>query len=243
MEIEFLKCRKEAKKVTIKDYTKDCVNFFKNRYSKETGQSYYPDMIVLHNTGGELLSSAHWWFLNPSSQTSAHYLVDFDGEVRQYVDLRDGSFCNGTSTSPTSNAYHKNSTSQKVQSRAFNANLYTVSIEFVGNVNTELTKEQLQAAVELIRHIQAEVMEIYGKEINLDREHIIGHYEVVPATRGYCGKKIQFDEILKKLNYKEPVSDPVPPAQETKPEENPKTSDLVKLLKPLKKNKRQLLIK
>lgn len=221
--------------MTIKDYTKDCVNFFKERYSRETGQYYSPDMIVLHNTGGERLSSAHWWFLNPSSQTSAHYLVGLDGEVRQYVDLRNGAFCNGTSTNPTSNAYHKKSTSLNVQSRAFNANLYTVSIEFVGNVNTKLTEAQLQTAVELIRHIHAEVKRIWGREIKLDRTHIIGHYEVVPETRGYCGKKIQFNEIIEMLKKKDeplivPIPEPVPQPEkvqpeEFKPEENPKTTD------------------
>lgn len=227
----------------IKDYTRECVNFFPNRKSKKTGRYFYPDIIVLHNTGGERFSSAHWWFLNPSSQTSAHYLVDLDGEVSQYVDLRHGSFCNGTSADETANHYYGRATSNLVKNRAENANLYTVSIEFVGKVNTKLTKEQLQTAVELIRHIQDQVKGFYGKEIKLDREHIIGHYEVVPATRGYCGRKIQFDEIIEKLNYKAPVPDPVPPAREEKPEENPKTSDFVKPLKPLKKNKKRLLIK
>ena len=214
----------------IKDYTKECVNFFPNRYSKSTGNRYYPDMIVLHNTGGTNISSAHWWFLDKASQTSAHFLVGLDGEVRQYVDLRNGAFCNGTSTNEESNAFYKKSTSINVKSRDFNANLYTVSIEFVGNVNTELTEAQLQTAVELIRHIQTEVKDIYGKEIKLDRKHIIGHYEVAPETRGYCGKKIQFEKIIERLNEKRehltvPIPEPAIPSEEVQPEKNPKTTD------------------
>lgn len=191
------------KKVTIKDYTDRCVNFFSNRKDTSTGKRYYPDMISLHNTGGMNISSAHWWFLDSSSYTSAHFLVGLDGEIRQYVNISDGSYCNGTTRDSSKKHYYGNATNNIVKSRSINANLYTVSIEFVGNVGDPLTEKQFESAVELIEHIKAEIKRIYGKEITIDRSHLIGHYEIAPLTRGYCGKNIQFDEIIKRLN-KEP---------------------------------------
>ena len=70
--------------MTIKKYIDSCPNHFNGR------KSNIPDVIVLHNTGGSNISSAHWWFLDKTSQTSAHFLVGLDGEIRQYVNLADG---------------------------------------------------------------------------------------------------------------------------------------------------------
>lgn len=205
--------------MTIKDYTERCVNLFKNRIDSSTGKRYYPDMISLHNTGGMNISSAHWWFLDASSYTSAHFLVGLDGEVRQYVKISDGSYCNGTTSDSSKKHYFGNAINKIIQKRSFNANLYTTSIEFVGNVGDPLTERQLESAVELIDFIRIEVKRIYGKEIFIDRSHLIGHYEITPLTREYCGKNIQFDEILKRLNKD---TETVEQIQKTEPLEEPK---------------------
>lgn len=167
-----------------------------HKYANRKG--YRPDVIVLHNTGGEKLSSAHYWFLNPISQVSAHFLVGMGGEVRQYVDLKDGAWCNGTSTNPSKHTYYKNATSKIVKSRNYNANYYTISIECVGNVGDRLTRSQLTAVAELILHINKEVKEIYGKEIPLDAEHIIRHCDINP-NKSTCGCKIFADEIISRV--------------------------------------------
>ena len=192
-----------VKKVKIKDYTGKCPNYFYKRYSKSKDCYFYPDIIVLHNTGGYNISSAHYWFLNEESQTSAHYLIGLDGEVRQYVRLTDGSYCNGTSSNPNSKAFYKTATNEIVKEREYNANFYTVSIEFVGDVGDRLTVQQLTAAVDLIEYINTQLEKLYGVTIPYDRKHIIGHYEINPKSRATCGVNIQFDEILKRLN-KEP---------------------------------------
>ena len=182
-------------------------NFFKDRLGNK------PDIVVLHNTGGTSISSAHHWFLNNVSYTSAHFLVGLDGEVRQYVDLKDGAWCNGTSADKTQNAFYGNATNNIVKNRSQNANLYTVSIEFVGNVSDVLTEKQIETAVQLINHIKIEVKKIYGRDLKIDREHLIGHYEIVPKTRAYCGKNIQYNLLIDRLKIIEMVEEKI---QETK---------------------------
>ena len=232
------------KRVTVKKYINDCPNHFNGR------KGHVPDMITLHNTGGMNISSAHWWFLDKTSQTSAHFLVGLDGELRQYVNLADGAYCNGTTVDKTKNHCYLNATNGIVKTRPVNANLYTVSIEFVGNVGDSLTEPQLEVAVKLIRHIQYEIRRLYLKDIPLNRLHIVGHYEIAPLTRGECGKGIQFDEILKRLDPSNNVKvDNVTHKKEDSPQQNPKTSDMPKRKKGLKnekfnlRNVRRLLIK
>ena len=224
--------------MTIKSYVEKCPNHFNGR------KNNIPDVIVLHNTGGMKISSAHWWFLDKTSDTSAHFLVDRDGEIRQYVNLADGSYCNGTTSDKTKKHYYGNATNGVVKTRPQNANLYTITIEFVGNVGDPLTETQLETAVTLIKYIRKEIERIYNKTVPLNRLHIIGHYEVAPLTRSDCGKGIQIEDIIERLKERTDVvkkTDPEPeiPKQETaapkpdsvkhkpeiKAEENPKTTD------------------
>ncbi len=230
--------------MTIKSYISQCPNHFNGR------RSNVPDVIVLHNTGGTNISSAHWWFLDKTSQTSAHFLVGLDGEIRQYVNLADGSYCNGTTADKTAKHYYGNATNGVVKTRSQNANFYTVTIEFVGNVGDALNATQLQTAVELIKYIRNEVKRVYNKDIPVNRLHIIGHYEVAPLTRGYCGKGIQYDEILRQLKVvpvatkpAEPTPEPVEHKPEEKHEENPDTSDKPKAIPGGVKKDRQAIIK
>jgi len=229
------KDRKRVKRVTIKQFIDECPNHFNGR------KGNIPDVISLHNTGGTKISSAHWWFLDPESQTSAHYLVGLDGEVRQYVNITDGAYCNGTTTYKNQKHCYLNATNGIVKMRSQNANLYTISIEFVGNVGDSLTEKQLEVAVELIRHIRNMVKILYRKEIPLNRLYIIGHYEIAPLTRGDCGKGIQYDEIINRLKGV-PV-DTVTHKKEEVPEQNPKTSDKPKIRKWFDIKKRRKLIK
>ncbi len=216
--------------MTIKKYINECPNHFRGR------EGNIPDVIVLHNTGGTKISSAHWWFLDAASKTSAHFLIGLDGEIRQYVNIADGSYCNGTTNDRTKPHYYGNATSGVVKTRPQNANLYTVSIECVGNVGDALTDAQFQAVVALIRHIRSEVKKIYLKDIPLNRLHIIGHYEVAPLTREYCGVNLPYDRILKEL--KGLTVEEVRHKAEVKPEENPKTSDVPETAEDVKKPKK-----
>lgn len=171
-----------------------------NKYNGRNG--WKPDMIVCHITEGSYAGAVSW-LCNPASKASAHFVVAKDGRITQLVELTDSSWCNGTSTDPNSNVFYGKSTLKKVQERKTNANYYTVTIEHEGvwaQSKGKLTDAQLAATIELIKYIRTEVKRIYGIDIPVDREHIVGHYQINPVTKPNCpGSALQFDEIIAAL--------------------------------------------
>lgn len=157
-------------------------------------------MIVCHITDGAY-NGAVSWLCNPDSGASAHFVVARDGRITQLVDLTDTAWGNGTSTIPTESKYYGNSTIAAVRERKTNANYYTISIEHEGifkETHGQLTEVQLQVTKELIMWIRSEVQRLYGIDIPLDRQHIVGHYEVAPKWKPNCpGYLYPFDEIIK----------------------------------------------
>lgn len=172
-----------------------------NKFSGRKG--WKPDLIVCHITEG-YYAGAVSWLCNPDSKASSHFVVSQKGEVTQLVPLEDGSWCNGTGVSSSSDSRHySKSTHPLVKSRKTNANYYTVTIEFEGFSKNggALTAVQTDTAVELIRHIKTEVKRIFGVDIQFNRQSIIGHYEINPITKPNCpGKNFPFNEIIARLN-------------------------------------------
>jgi N-acetyl-anhydromuramyl-L-alanine amidase AmpD len=158
--------------------------------------THVPDMIVLHTTAGTTQSAVHW-LKNPVSEISYHFIIDDDGSIMQFVDLRHWAYANGTSTNPDSRLYYKHATHPVVSSRPFNANWYTVSISFGSMPVSTPTPQQIEAVVWLIHYVRYEVYRIYGHVIPLDRDHIIGHNQIAPLTRADCpGREFPFDRII-----------------------------------------------
>lgn len=56
-----------------------------------------PELVVIHFTGGDSVSGALNWFLNPASKVSAHFIVGKGGEVVQCVSLKDVAWHAGVS--------------------------------------------------------------------------------------------------------------------------------------------------
>lgn len=162
---------------------------------------WVPDMVVCHIAEGTYGGTLAW-FANKSSQVSSHFLVGKNGEVAQCVDLKMAAWCNGTTvgTSTTDSRLHVHSTLDIVRSRKTNANNYTISIEFEGRWSESkgaLTAPQLQSAISLIRHISASIKSIYGVEIPVDRQHIVGHCEINPITKPNCpGSYFPFQALI-----------------------------------------------
>ncbi|WP_175548458.1 N-acetylmuramoyl-L-alanine amidase [Lutispora thermophila] len=171
-----------------------------NKYNGRNG--WKPDMIVSHITEGDFESSVSW-LCNPESQVSSHFVVAKDGRVMQLVELTDSAWCNGTSTDIKNSNHYSISTLEQVKARKTNANYYTISIEHEGFSNQgqgKLTDIQLEATIWLHKYIVDEVKRIYGVDIPLDREHIVGHYQIDPIRKSFCpGQNFQFEEILKAL--------------------------------------------
>lgn len=140
---------------TLTKIWKGSPNFWKGR------KNYKPEAIVLHITTGSI-QSCDSWFNNPKSQVSAHYCVGKNGEIHQYVAEENTAWHAGIVYNPSWQFLKQN----------INPNLYTLGIEHEGKEYDTWPKEQKEKSALLIK-------ELCGKwNIQLDRYHIIGHYEI-----------------------------------------------------------------
>lgn len=171
--------------------------------------NYVPDIIVCHIAEGTYIGTVGW-FQNPDSKVSSHFVVAKDGRVAQCVDLKRVAWCNGTADEPEDKRYFGKSTLETVKTRGGNANDYTISIEFEGfwkDGKGALTAPQLKSGVELIKYIRQSVKSIYGVDIPIDRQHIVGHCEINPVTKPNCpGANFPFNAIISGLKQMEPTT-------------------------------------
>ena len=168
--------------------------------NKSSRCGWVPDIIVSHITEGSF-NGAVSWLCNSVSEASAHFVISQKGEITQLVPIYEMAWINGTTTTDINDKRHySKSTSKLVRDRKTNANLYSVGIEHEGiysKTKGELTDQQLNATIWLHGYIRDEVKSLYNREIIIDREHILGHYEINPITKPNCpGENFPFEEII-----------------------------------------------
>lgn len=151
-------------------------------------EGYKPEIIVIHISAGSLTSMTSW-FSTPNSQASAHYGIGKDGSILQYVLEENKAWTNGRVNNP----------SYKLYKQGVNPNLYTISIENEGQDLDDAPVEQMRTLCELIKDIAKRW------NIPLDRDHIIGHFEIDAINRPYCPSKNHsiVDEIVALLKVSE----------------------------------------
>lgn len=132
-------------------------------------KGYKPEVIVLHIMAGTLTGTDSW-FATTESQVSSHYGVGFKGEVHQYVADENVAWANGIVNKPSFKLYKPN----------VNPNLYTLSIEHEGQDLAKGPESQINASASLVRSLAGR----YG--IPIDRDHIIGHYQVDATRKPNC---------------------------------------------------------
>lgn len=148
---------------------------FANRTSKAVEVSQKWDVIVNHITEG-LMPGTLEWLTNPVPEVSTHFLVCRDGKIYQQADLKHGAW----------HAVKKFPSSEVVSSRTVAPNLYTVSIEHEGkheHTGGKLTEAQYEASLLVHKHIILEYEKTFNEPFPIDRDHIIGHYEVDTVNR------------------------------------------------------------
>lgn len=145
--------------------------------------------IVDHIMQGTLASTDEW-FNNPTSQASSHFGVGKDGTIHQYVDLANSAWGNGIVDHPDmSIGWLSNAIG-----RGINLNRMTVSIEHEGNTGDVMPEAQYQASLYLHQYISQQL------GIILDREHIIGHYQIDSVNRPNCpGTGFQWSRLMSDL--------------------------------------------
>lgn len=165
-----------------------------NRTDKDNNK-YEPRLIVWHIAEGTYNGTVGWE-KNPQSEVSSHFVLGKNGDITQLVPIDKAAWTQGVVKGPT-HPYVK-------AHPGVNPNLYCISIECEGfwkDTKGKLTDKALKAAAELTRYIVHEVKRIYGYTIPIDRDHIIGHYEINSVTRSHCpGELFQFDELIKMAN-------------------------------------------
>lgn len=147
------------------------------------------EAVVLHIGEGTLgkqeptLGAINSHFKNESSQVSAHYGIGYNGEIDQYVKEENSAWHAGIVDRPT----------WKLLKPKKNPNHYTIGIEHEGYFRDEWPETQKKASVDLIRDI------CLRWKIPIDREHIIGHYEI-KASKPNCPAKDKriIDELVER---------------------------------------------
>lgn len=192
-----------------KDILNDIRDIFNNEYRDEYSNTcskncyedhggYVPDMIVFHISQryGKALKN----FYDESLEVSAHFVINYDGEVKQIVSLDHSAWANGTSINDTSDVYYRFSSNNLVNQRNYNANCYSFSIEHI-SFDGSLTEEQYQSSLKVVKMIINYMKEEYDYDMILDRLHLVGHDEVNPIVRTSCpGINFPFDRLIADLN-------------------------------------------
>lgn len=145
------------------------VNYWQGR----NGQS--PQAVVVHVAEGSK-GSTDSWFHNPDAEASAHYEVNKDGGVWQYVREEDSAWANGIVNKP-------NMGDPLIASwinAGINPNRTTISIETEGFHNEDLTPAQLASLCWLVADIHGR----YGWPT--DGSRLMGHYEFDAVNRPNC---------------------------------------------------------
>jgi len=106
-----------------------------------------PIIIVNHIVAGSAKSCDSWFRTPNNRQSSAHFLVTFEGEIFQYVRIEDMAWANGLKLYDIPKAK-----SPLIRSITINPNLYSVSIEHEGTTG-KLTQSQFMATLWLHKYI------------------------------------------------------------------------------------------
>lgn len=143
-----------------------------------------PIAVVIHvadglnNRGG---TDAH--FANPTSKVSAHYLVQRDGVIHQYVEERDTAQHAGTVVRSR----------WPLISTGPNPNTFTIGIEHEGFDGDALTAAQEASSARLIREVCAR------HRIPVDALHVIPHHEI-RANKTCPGAGIDVTRLISLAN-------------------------------------------
>lgn len=160
-------------------------NFFGGRDGHEV------EAICDHIMVGTMESS-DGWFKNRKSEVSSQYGVAKDGRIWQWVALSDTAWANGPVQEPDASIEWLNEAIRK----KVNPNCLTVSIEHEGNPGDEMPEAQYQATLDLHRML----LKMFPK-IKVDRQHIIGHYQMQKYNKANCpGKGFQWSRLMADLN-------------------------------------------
>lgn len=161
-----------------------------------SGRNGHKIIAIVNHVGGGTAASNISWIMNPDSTASYNYYVKKDGGIIQFVEESNAAWSNGAVREP----------SWKHLKQGVNPNLYTVTIAREGHNHHEPTKAQYDAILYLNKMLSDKY------DIPIDRDHIIGHYQIDSVNRWFCpGRGFPWDKLMKDLNAAnnpDPVKNP-----------------------------------
>lgn len=146
-----------------------------------------PIAFVCHVMEGSFLGTRDW-FQNPKSQSSTHFGISREGLIDQYVEVRDAAYGNGK----------VEKASWALLRPGSNPNRYTISIEFEGK-HPDASRGQFWAPTYAQIRAAAHLIATLAPQFNIpiDRQHVIGHYEIDAVSRANCpGPRFPFDYVI-----------------------------------------------
>jgi N-acetyl-anhydromuramyl-L-alanine amidase AmpD len=143
--------------------------------------------IVDHIMAGTLIGTDAW-FNNRNSRVSAHFGVGKNGEIHQYVDIKNTAWHAGNVRNPDWSLLIPN----------VNPNLYTIGIEHEGQTGDIITEVQYQSTLTLHRWLIEQLGIISGSET------IIAHHRIDSVNKARCpGTGFPWSRLLANLTQKE----------------------------------------
>ena len=133
-------------------------------FGSRNGQK--PQMIVLHTTESPSYQSTKATFQSPYSKVSAHYVIDRDGTIHQF--LPEGY-----------SAWHAGDSRFPPLGITDSCNTASIGIEIQRGPNEPLTKEQIASAMALVKDIK----ERHG----IPAEHVVAHSDIAPGRKADPG--------------------------------------------------------
>lgn len=161
------------------------INFDVGRNGKK------PEFIMIHTNGGPAPSGLFGWFSNPAAKVSAHYQINFAGNIEQYVE-------------ESNTAWHGGSVD--INNRSIG-----IEHEDKGNSKDSIRSNELyEASAQLC----ADIYKRYGWDIE-NQAYIKPHHEFVPSRP--CPDGLNLGRIRQRtydiLHVKPPTPAPDPKDQ------------------------------
>ncbi|HEY8599124.1 MAG TPA: N-acetylmuramoyl-L-alanine amidase [Thermomicrobiales bacterium] len=150
-------------------------------------QGHKPEALVMHVAEGGK-AGVDSWFHNPESEASAHYLVNKDGTIWQFVKEADTAWANGKTNQPN----RADPLIAAWLDAGINPNRKTISIETEGFWYQDMTPEQLRS----VGALAADIHRRYGWPT--DGSRLFGHNEFDAVDRARCPSfsRAEWDAIL-----------------------------------------------
>ena len=182
--------------------------------NKSSRGKHVPFVIVNHISGGSMGSMDNWFTSAGNQVSSAHFGISKTGEIHQYVKIEDMAWHAGLKAETI-----KNATAKIIHEMKINPNLYSIGIEHEG-YDGNLTPIQLEASIWLHKYVKKYIKDKYNKNIKLDKNNVIGHFQVDPVRKPYCpGPKFPWNKLYEEIAKDEVLKNPTTttPKVESKP--------------------------